>query len=97
MALERLGSFISSLGLYGRGTSMPLLYPMPPGLGKLPESGLGKGRRLGRLGHEEVAMVAKLERPFCRQKKIEEVHVIVLNVHIDGPLCCALLQSVPFE
>eukprot|EP00434_Breviolum_minutum_P031056 symbB.v1.2.027469.t1/scaffold2822.1/size98038/4 len=27
-ALERLGSFISSLGLYGRGTSMPLLYPM---------------------------------------------------------------------
>jgi hypothetical protein len=43
-----------------------------------------------------VAMVAKLERPFCRQK-IEEVHFIVLNVHIDGPLCCALLQSVPFE
>lgn len=34
VALERLGSFISSLGLYGRGTSMPLLYPMPPGLGK---------------------------------------------------------------
>lgn len=28
VALERLGSFISSLGLYGRGTSMPLLYPM---------------------------------------------------------------------
>lgn len=26
--MERLGSFISSLGLYGRGTSMPLLYPM---------------------------------------------------------------------
>ncbi|CAK9033019.1 unnamed protein product [Durusdinium trenchii] len=27
-ALERLGAFISSLGLYGRGTSMPLLFPM---------------------------------------------------------------------
>ena len=27
-ALRRLGSFVSSLGMYGRGTSMPLLYPM---------------------------------------------------------------------
>ena len=27
-ALRRLGRFVSSLGMYGRGTSMPLLYPM---------------------------------------------------------------------
>eukprot|EP00933_Yihiella_yeosuensis_P026980 TRINITY_DN20931_c1_g1_i1.p1 TRINITY_DN20931_c1_g1~~TRINITY_DN20931_c1_g1_i1.p1 ORF type:complete len:675 (-),score=127.37 TRINITY_DN20931_c1_g1_i1:102-2126(-) len=27
-ALKRLGLFISSLGMYGRGTSMPLLYPI---------------------------------------------------------------------
>lgn len=62
-ALERLGSFISSLGLYGRGTSMPLLYPMY-GIAEVQRSGNTRGVLEGFKMFKVVNLVPTIFMPW---------------------------------